>query len=1230
MPIELSKILEKGRSLVPVSKASRRVALRLARPVALHARKAHRPAILLLEMVGGVLILGGVLFALLYGRLSQGPVSLSFLVPTLEESINRELSGYRVRIDDFVMEKGSTGGGLSLRLRNVRLIDQQGAVVAQAPAAAVGLSGRALLAGRLAPGSVDFIGPRLLLFHTRESGLSLTFSREAGPSLEEARSQLQGEGKTPPAATGGAPAQPSARRLEPGIALIAPARQINLTRTITDAFGRARRHEDASSFLTRFGIRDAFVVFDQGGRQSYWQVPDFSIDLEHRQKRSTITGDAQISSSEGPWTFRFKTEEKQKRKSLTFTALIEGLIPSGIAANFPDLPALQAITLPVNAKTSIHLTTAGELVSADAKLTLSRGFITPPWDRKHPMEIDGGELRVVYRARENRIEILPSTLKWGKSHATVSGEFTPVEGQGGAPAWSFRLNASDAILAATEFGLPAIEVERWEAEGVYHTDPRRLDLSRFIIEAGGGTIELAGSVIDAPGSPAVRLGGLIRPMPVSILKQFWPKFIAAGAREWVGERVHSGQISGGILQINMPGGMLAALADGGDIPDSALQFSVDATDLEMTYLPGLPAMKTGAATLKISGRKFTMTVPEGRISLPSGKRIALAKGQLRVDDLRPDPQTGIIEFTAKGPAAGVTELLDHKPLEYMKAIGLKRGALGGQVSGHFRFSMPLVLDLDFEDIKLEGTALLSEASAKGAFGRFGIEGGSVEFNVTEKALEARGDILLNGVPALLSWQRLFGAAPERQPELRITAILNEDARRQLGLDINHMLRGSVPVVLGVRHGRSGKPRYRVRADLGSADLIVAAAGWRKPPGTPAVLSFDVGENRQGHTELQNFTIEGRDIGIKGWIALGPNDAPRAFYFPDFSFNVVTQIEIAGELNKEGIWEIQAHGSAYDGRQFFTSLFSAGKLSEEQQAAPQGHANINLSAKIGAVVGHFNTTVNDVSVRVEQRGGRLTALSMNGLLEGKAPIAAKLVSEAGQPRIILAESEDAGSAFRLVGFYPRVSGGAASLQVNLDAAGPTGGSGTAGILWAKDFDILGDRVVSEVVASGAEDSITSFGEQKRRMEKPQRQKIHFNQLRVPFSVGGGRFQLHDSYINGPQLGATIRGLVDFNTDRIHLQGTYIPVYGLNSALGQIPIIGDLLVGRRGEGVLGITFVVTGNASQPAVKINPVSAVAPGIFRQIFEFTGRQPRDLPRSQRPRAENKDPTGIGADYQN
>jgi hypothetical protein len=68
----------------------------------------------------------------------------------------------------------------------------------------------------------------------------------------------------------------------------------------------------------------------------------------------------------------------------------------------------------------------------------------------------------------------------------------------------------------------------------------------------------------------------------------------------------------------------------------------------------------------------------------------------------------------------------------------------------------------------------------------------------------------------------------------------------------------------------------------------------------------------------------------------------------------------------------------------------------------------------------------------------------------------------------------------------------------------------------------------------------------------------------------------------------------------MRGTFVPLYGLNNAFGQIPIVGMLLSGGSNEGLVGITFEVVGTPSKPVLNVNPISALAPGVLRKFMEF------------------------------
>jgi hypothetical protein len=374
-------------------------------------------------------------------------------------------------------------------------------------------------------------------------------------------------------------------------------------------------------------------------------------------------------------------------------------------------------------------------------------------------------------------------------------------------------------------------------------------------------------------------------------------------------------------------------------------------------------------------------------------------------------------------------------------------------------------------------------------------------------------------------------------------------------------------------------------------------GWVKEPGQIAKVSFDVGRNPDGSTDLKNFQIIGDEVAVFGEIAIDADQHLKSFYFSDFSVSPDTHVEITANVRDDQVLDIKAEGSTYDGRQFFRSLFSAGQLVEDGSDEPAEPFGVDLTASVGRVIGHYNTTATDVEVTVKKRGGKLVALNASGSLNGSSPVGVNLEDRSGA-RFIRAEASDAGAAFKLVGFYRSIEGGDASLQVNLDAAGAPGAK--SGILWARDFNVVGDPVVADVLTDPSSTAV--LGQHKQEIA---RSKIVFKQLRAPFIVGSGKFRLRDAYINGPQLGATMRGTVDFKSQTVELGGTYVPLYGLNSALGNIPILGKVLVGRQGEGVVGITFAIKGPLDDPSVLVNPMSVMAPGIFRQIFDFTGSVP-------------------------
>src|SRR5262249_14816159 len=96
--------------------------------------------------------------SILWLRLASGPLSLDMLTPWLTAAIEERLGGHnRVEVGGTQIER-TEQGRMAVRLRDVLVRDERGAIVAVAPKAEVGVSVANLLLGRIRPQRLSLIG----------------------------------------------------------------------------------------------------------------------------------------------------------------------------------------------------------------------------------------------------------------------------------------------------------------------------------------------------------------------------------------------------------------------------------------------------------------------------------------------------------------------------------------------------------------------------------------------------------------------------------------------------------------------------------------------------------------------------------------------------------------------------------------------------------------------------------------------------------------------------------------------------------------------------------------------------------------------------------------------------------------------------------------------------------------------------------------------------------------
>ena len=72
------------------------------------------------------------------------------------------------------------------------------------------------------------------------------------------------------------------------------------------------------------------------------------------------------------------------------------------------------------------------------------------------------------------------------------------------------------------------------------------------------------------------------------------------------------------------------------------------------------------------------------------------------------------------------------------------------------------------------------------------------------------------------------------------------------------------------------------------------------------------------------------------------------------------------------------------------------------------------------------------------------------------------------------------------------------------------------------------------------------------------------------------------------------------DLISLRGTLVPATTINKTISSIPLIGDILVGKKvGEGVFGVSFKIKGPPKDLETSVNPIKTLTPRFITRTLE-------------------------------
>lgn len=1121
----------------------------------------RRPLARRLALIGGcVAAVIAVLIGAFIARLSMGPIELAIATPFLESAIEQTIgNSHDVQIGGTQIERAH--GSNSIRIRDILIRDADGAVIAGAPKAEVSVSGTSLLLGQLRVKRISLVEAELAVRIETDGQVTISTGAERRPIA------------VTPAIVKPAEAMGPNRKIQANAPSIPNAGEHFAA--FMGWLGKFSSSQDGSQVLGEIGLKDGRLSVDDLRVGKTWSFDNINFSMT-RPGNGALVFRLGSEDDERSWSLvaavkplgqQRRLIEVQARKVSMQDILLALRMDESVKADVPISGMIRAEIGPDSLPKTI-----------EGRILAEGGLIGDPADVDGSFRIDRAEFTLDWDATRRSL-VVPLQILAGANRVTLLSQFEAPFEPGGT--WRVTVTGGSIVLGSGQPNDIPLVLNRILMRARLDPADRRIVLEQGDIGGMGVNLAMSGS-LDASG-PELRVAGGLAGTPMSgpAVKKIWPVFVASKVRTWVLDNMFSGEVSRLELATNAP---VDTLREGGPpIPDDGLSVEIAVNNAVIRPVEGLPPIRDAELITRIKGRYVAVSVNRGTVEMESGRKLTLTNGLFEIPDTDPKSPPARARFKIEGPVAAAAELLSSEKLKDASGTPLDPATSRGNISGQVSVGFPMMRNLPEGATKYNIALDISNFGAERLMMGQKVEAQTLKVTANAQGYQIKGDVRVNGTPASLDYRKPRG---EGEAEVQLRATLDEAARARLGLDAGEALTGPVPVKLSGKIANDNEARLQVEADLTPAKIDNLLPGWVKPAGKANRAAFTL-VNKDKATRFEDIVVDGSGTNVKGSVELDTSGELIAANFPTFALSEGDKATLRAERGTDGALRVSVRGDVYDGRGLVKS--SLGGRSAEHKPKEQ-LKDLDIDVRVGTVAGHNGETIRGLDFKMSRRAGQIRTFSLNSKIGRDTSLTGDLRGAPRGRQVLYFETEDAGALFRFTDNYARMFGG--QMWVAMDPPTPDHAP-QEGILNIRDFAVRGEPSLDRVVG-GQVNNQTG---------------VAFSRMRVEFTRTPGRLAIRDGVVRGPTIGATMDGMIDFGKSDVRLRGTFVPLYGLNNAFGQIPIVG-LFLGGSNEGLLGITYEVVGQPNAPVLRVNPISAVAPGLLRKFFEFpnTGdRQPLD-----------------------
>ncbi|MCF1474681.1 hypothetical protein FS763_22440 [Agrobacterium vitis] len=823
-----------------------------------------------------------------------------------------------------------------------------------------------------------------------------------------------------------------------------------------------------------------------------------------------------------------------------------------------------------------------------ARLRTENGILYVDGDKQ---DLTRADINLAYDFDKLTAEIRPSEVDFGPTHVPFSGGFIDLDRLQSVPGDAQGIGIDllvDQGTASVESSGEQPFPFSLKAFGQFIPSQRHLTFSELAVSTPHGSMQATLNVQFGNASPEIRFNGKLFEMRTAMVKQLWPYWMAMKPRTWVQANLFGGTISNASIDVLIPAGRMKPIPQPLDLGPDELKIAFDISGARMNVTGDLPPIRDLAGHFDLTGPDLEVRIDGGTSYFPSGRKVKLDKGTFAIANTYKKPLMANIAVSVSGPADAMAELATFKPMQALQRTEFVPEDFAGEIKADVQLYGGIIADQKPPPEVWKASLDMKGVDLKRPYMDKKITGFDGTLVVDPQNAVLQGDAQIDGVPVEIDFSQPVDRGSNRAPSWTVKGQLNDSQRAKLVPGLGDIVGGTIDLEVS----RLDDNRQLVKSDLSRATLNVPVIGWTKGSGIPAKVSMEL-QDKSGLFMLDKFNLDGDGFGATGKLVVSKTNGLVGADLDHVKLASADDFGLSVQVNK-GVINAKVSGSSVDGRVLLKKLKSG---SSSNGATGDGRSSSNstdvdISVDVDKLIGFNDEALSGVRLVYGSRSGAITALKMSAVTDtGQAVVVQS--AKAGNGNEISLISSDAGTLVRFVDLYSHMRGGMLDVKIRGDL-----NKNWMGNVDLRNFRVENEDRLQKIVTTPATDDGRSLNTAVKRDLDVSSEKFQRAFARLIYQ--DGVLRTDNGIVRGEQVGASFQGTIKDTRGQMEMTGTFMPAYGLNRLFAEVPIIGAILGNGRDRGLLGITFKLKGPVDAPHLVVNPLSIIAPGMFRQIFEF------------------------------